>query len=237
MNGAYRPPAAPSGRAGAAPTGPFDYRSWRSITERALATVREQRAQLQPELERLGAQAARLEGEIAFLERALALDAAAPESPVPALALPAGAFLNPEDPSLPPPPPMKKGSRSGAGVGGRAGMYLLEVARIRTRVQAEHRTGRPHGAPIDLALDGTHALTHEVIRLACKGWASSTITVGLRRLVADGYLRQTSPGVYALTEFGLAAAPRSDARLPLHDPGHNGDQTPPTLTRVGEESA
>jgi hypothetical protein len=250
MNGAYNPPAAPAGRAGAPPAGAFDYRQWRAITERALATVRAQHAQVSQELrrvqrdvERLGEQAARLDGEIAFLERALALDAAAPDSPTaapsgPAPALPGGAPRTPEalplPLPLPLPPPMKKGSRSGVGVGGRAGMYLLEVARIRTQVQAEQRTGRPHGAPVDLAQDGAGALTHAVIRLACKGWASSTITVGLRRLVADGYLTRTSPGVYALTEYGVAAGPRSDARLPLTDPGANGDPAPTTLTRVGE---
>ena len=241
MNGAYRPPAAPPVRGEALPAGNFDYRAWRGITERALATVREQHAQVsqarrrvQREGDRLSEQASRLEREIAFLERALALDAAAPEPSVPVLALPAGAVLEPEARPLPPPPSMKKGSRSGVGVGGRAGMYLLEVARIRTQVQAEQRTGRPHGAPVDLAQDGAGALTHDVIRLACKGWASSTITVGLRRLVADGYLTRTSPGVYALTEYGLAAGPRSAARLPLADPGANGDPAPATLTRVGE---
>jgi uncharacterized protein YdbL (DUF1318 family) len=90
---------------------------------------------------------------------------------------------------VPSPPEMHRGIRAaGGGVGARAGGYLLEVARVRTRCAAELRQpGAGRNARVDVVADGAHALTAEVIDLACKGWASTTISRGLFRLVEDGY--------------------------------------------------
>jgi hypothetical protein len=121
---------------------------------------------------------------------------------------------------VPSPPEMHRGIRAaGGGVGARAGGYLLEVARVRTRCAAELRQpGAGRNARVDVVADGAHALTAEVIDLACKGWASTTISRGLFRLVEDGYLTKVGPGRYALTQAGLDAPP-APFGLALTDPG------------------
>jgi hypothetical protein len=194
-------PAAPTAPR-AAPTGAFNLGEWRSVTERALRLVLEQHAHARRERARWAREAQHREREADLLRRALSLE------------------LPPERAAVPSPPEMHKGIRAaGGGVGARAGGYLLEVARVRTRCAAELRQpGAGRSARVDVVADGAHALTGEVIDLACKGWASTTISRGLFRLVEDGYLTKVGPGRYALTQAGLDAPP-APFGLALTDPG------------------
>jgi hypothetical protein len=233
--------------------GTFNFGEWRAVTERALRLVGERRQYAQSEVTRWLAEISRLEREADVLLRALNLELEAappptqPEAAAPArpLALPLALAPTPPvvlPPELPPAPVMTKGQRAdGLGNGARAGAYLLELARIRTRVHAEQRqTGVGRNTRVDVAVDGAEALTGEVCRLACKGWASTTISRGINRLIADGYLRRVKQGQFALTEAGFTAGPAPFA-LPLRDPdGEGGDgeaeapQALVTMVRTGE---
>jgi hypothetical protein len=227
------------GREASPPVGTFNFGEWRAVTERALRLVGEHRQHAQSEVTRWLAEISRLEREADVLLRALNLELEAPPRPTqpePAPPTPAPALpllppvLAPTPPvvlplAVPPAPAMTKGQRAdGLGNGARAGAYLLELARIRTRVHAEQRqTGAGRNTRVDVAVDGAEALTGEVCRLACKGWASTTISRGINRLIADGYLRRVKQGQFALTEAGFTAGPAPFA-LPLRDPDGDGGE-------------
>jgi hypothetical protein len=202
------------------PAGAFNLGEWRSVTERALRLVLEQHAHARRERARWAREAQHREREADLLRRALSLELPPERAAEPG----GGADARPPVPLLPlgvpSPPEMHKGIRAaGGGVGARAGGYLLEVARVRTRCAAELRQpGAGRNARVDVVADGAHALTAEVIDLACKGWASTTISRGLFRLVEDGYLTKVGPGRYALTQAGLDAPP-APFGLALTDPG------------------
>lgn len=199
----------------AALMGTFDFEKWRRLTELAIAEGEKRLAQAREAIAEARDAVEKRERELDVLRRALslevlphvphvphALDGAAVVSPLPPPPTPSGgagpAVLVPA--GLPPPPEIGRAVRDGKGTGYRAGMYLLEVIRLRG--------------------DGT--LSYRQAVLACNTWSAKTVQDGLTRLVRDGLVERYDKGAYRLTEAGCdlcADGPVPAVLLPLSDPG------------------
>jgi len=152
----------------------LDFDQLHRFHQAALAEAERRLAAAGEALRRAQAAVTRGQFEVGVLRRILAL---CPQEQDPLPALP------------------RKGTRTGQGVGGTAGRYLLGVLQATT--------------------DGQ--LTRRRAELACRGWSGGTVEDGLTWLLHQGLAERPERGVYRLTARGRDASPGPLPRLPLRD--------------------
>lgn len=200
--------------------GHFHIDKWRKLTELAVQEGEKRLAQALEAINEAQDAVLQRQRELDVLRRALTLEVQPAPSPAPIVAN--GLSVHPPAPTpapvrdavlaltrspdeaevvaLPPPPEIGKTVRDGNGNGYRAGMYLMEVIRLRG--------------------DGTLSRAQAI--LACSGWKIGTVQDGLHRLLRDGLLERYGKGLYRLTQAGrdlCADGPVPAVLLPLSDPG------------------